>query len=305
MHSIQYRPVRGRDAARVLRLLDVPGDGYGPTATAGLEPLVTRLIDEQGMRGPAMERRAAAPRGAGELAAVALTGFVDLSLGRRWLTAPPPHLTDHVLACESSGDRVLLRPDEVATRNAGEGLALVFLAFRGPDGDAPTRNHVITAMLDSFRLFHAGYHCPVMLHPRGLSASGDETLVRVGFRALDDERRVWGLELRDLEAAPFNMLIALNRRPPPRFGFSPAEKEQLFTAMTGATDVELASELGISVETVRKRWRSIYERVSADDEPSLFPRADGDDAKRGPEKRTILLQYLDHHLEELRPYERR
>jgi DNA-binding CsgD family transcriptional regulator len=304
MDSIQFRPVRGRDVGRILRLLDMPGDGYGPTTTAGLEPLITRLVGEQALRGPVMEHRAAEPRGTGEFAAVALTGFVDLSLGREWMVSPPSHLTDHVLAREGAGDRILLRPDEVAERNAGDGLALLFLGFRVPHGDAPTRVHLITAMLDSFRLFHAGYHCPIALHPHGLTASGDETLLRIGFRPLDQERRVWGLELRELEAAPFNMLTALNRSPPPRFGFSPAEKEQLFTAMIGATDAELADEFGVSPETVRKRWRSIYERVSADPDLALLPRAENEDAKRGPEKRTLLLQYLEHHLEELRPYRR-
>jgi hypothetical protein len=106
------------------------------------------------------------------------------------------------------------------------------------EGEAAARTHLITTMLDSFRMFHAGYHCPLALHPQGLSPSSELTLSSIGFRPLDPENRVWGLRLRELEAAPFNMLTALNRRPSPRFGFSPAEKEQLFMAMMGATDLE-------------------------------------------------------------------
>jgi DNA-binding CsgD family transcriptional regulator len=238
------------------------------------------------------------------LEACALTGFVDLAVGQAWFDEPPLDLVDHVLACERAGDPLLLRPEAIAERNAAGGLALVFLCFRVPDAEAERRNHLITAMLDSFRLFHAGYHCPIALHPRGLSARGDETLMRVGFRPLGGGSAVWGLAIRDLEVAPFNMLTALNRRPPPLFGFSPAEKDQLFEAMMGATDAELAEELEVSLETVRKRWRSIFERVSANEGNELLPRPGVDDAKRGPEKRTRLLHYLDTHLEELRPYKR-
>ena len=72
-------------------------------------------------------------------------------------------------------------------------------------------------------------------------------------------------------------------------------------ALVGSTDAESATALGISVETVRKRWRSIFERVARMN-PTLLPRSDGEEAKRGPEKRGALLQYLDEHLEELRPY---
>jgi len=48
----------------------------------------------------------------------------------------------------------------------------------------------------------------------------------------------------------------------PRFGFRPAERRLLLTALAGNTDQELGNELGISTSAVKKTWRAIYDRVA-------------------------------------------
>jgi DNA-binding CsgD family transcriptional regulator len=79
------------------------------------------------------------------------------------------------------------------------------------------------------------------------------------------------LESAKLDEAPFNPFIVLKRGPPPRFGFSPGEKDMLLLALLGGTDAEVAGELSISPETVRKRWRSVFERVAARADASVPP----------------------------------
>ncbi len=80
-----------------------------------------------------------------------------------------------------------------------------------------------------------------------------------------------------------------------------ADQRLLEAALAGLTDEELAQQLEIGLPTVKKRWRSIFERVSA--RPDLFPRfPDGsDDVSRGRQKRHHILAYVRQHPEELRP----
>jgi DNA-binding CsgD family transcriptional regulator len=90
---------------------------------------------------------------------------------------------------------------------------------------------------------------------------------------------------------------------PPRFGFSGSEQRLLISALAGGTDEELSSDLGISLSTVKKTWRSVYDRVSAC-LSDLIPgnsRPGGEASKRGRDKKQHLLTYLREHPQELRP----
>lgn len=298
MHSTRIRPARSRDVERIVALLDRPGDGYGPSATAGLGPLLSGLLEEQALRGPVLEPRHDAG-GASHLDAGALTGFTTLAQAEAWIAEPPAQLVDHVLACEGRGEAVLLRPERVAALNAGEGLALVYMAFRIPSADDATMHAQVMGLMDSFRTFHSGYFCPLAVHPDAPGERGNETLHRLGFRRAGS---LWKFALDDLALTPYSMMASLSRRPPPRFTFTAAEKAHLECAILGATDPEIAGDLGVSRDTVRKRWQSIFERVAAGGEPAILPRVDSEAMKRGPEKRGALLAYLETHLEELRPY---
>ena len=94
---------------------------------------------------------------------------------------------------------------------------------------------------------------------------------------------------------------------PPLLGFNRSEQRVLTAALTGATDEQLSSALGISVPAIKKTWTSIYHRV-ADHLPELIPDAlqsDAGGAPRGREKRRELLAYLREHPEELRPVSRK
>ena len=94
---------------------------------------------------------------------------------------------------------------------------------------------------------------------------------------------------------------------PPQFGFSRSEQRLLLCALGGGTDRELSDDLGISLSTVKKTWRSAYDRVAAC-LPELIPRnstADNGTSERGREKKQRLMGYLREHPEELRPVSRK
>jgi DNA-binding CsgD family transcriptional regulator len=88
----------------------------------------------------------------------------------------------------------------------------------------------------------------------------------------------------------------------PRIGFSPSEQAMLRIALEGETDEEMAHALNISVWTVKKRWRQIYDRVGRS-VPEILragERDSSDEEKgRGAELRRHLLAYVRDHFEEL------
>jgi DNA-binding CsgD family transcriptional regulator len=295
--SLRHHLARPDELGAIFEILNAKTDGYGPSSTDGLAPLLTRLMSEGALRVASV---VSAAEGSFQLLGAAMTGFVSLEQARAWVQAPPMHLVDHLLGQEQAGVPLLLRPDEVATANGSEGQALVFVAFGLREADGATIDRLIAAMFESFRLFLAGYHCPLALHPAA-TARGNASITGLGFRRISSSD-VFLLETSDLEDAPFNPFIALKRRPAALLGLSRAEKEMLFLALLGYSDLELAKDLAISCDTVRKRWRSVFARVAACREPQIFPTVEGTEGKRGPEKRGVLLQYLDSHLEELRPY---
>ena len=94
---------------------------------------------------------------------------------------------------------------------------------------------------------------------------------------------------------------------PPVFGFNRSEQRLLLCALQGGTDQELSDELAISLDTVKKTWRLIYERVAARS-PELIPvnsAAENGGSERGREKKQRLIAYLREHPEELRPVSRK
>jgi hypothetical protein len=89
---------------------------------------------------------------------------------------------------------------------------------------------------------------------------------------------------------------------PPRIYFRLSEQRLLLAALKGLTDQELADELIISLSAIKKTWRNVYERAARILPDELAGSAiEGEDTKRGKEKKQHLLAYLLGHMEELRP----
>jgi hypothetical protein len=113
-----------------------------------------------------------------------------------------------------------------------------------------------------------------------------------------------GLTREEALTGPETWLASLFMYSPPRFFFAPGEQELLAHALDGRTDAELTAVLNISLSAVKKRWPSVFGRVSVVD-TALFP-AVGTmltaSQKRGPGKRMRVLRYVRDHPEELRPY---
>jgi DNA-binding CsgD family transcriptional regulator len=88
----------------------------------------------------------------------------------------------------------------------------------------------------------------------------------------------------------------------PRLRLTSAEQEFVRVACSGMTDRELCGELGLSKETIKRRWLTLFDKC-AKVVPQLAPEASGDSTGvRGPQKRHHLLEYIRKHPEETRPF---
>ena len=117
------------------------------------------------------------------------------------------------------------------------------------------------------------------------------------------ERRPYLLGISREEVQEGSLISRSFLYTPPRFYFKRGERDLLTLANLDQTDEEAAQALCISLSTVQKRWRSIYDRVSSV-EPDLLPGVNlpGPNGQRtGSEKKRLLLRYLKHHPEEFRP----
>jgi hypothetical protein len=86
--------------------------------------------------------------------------------------------------------------------------------------------------------------------------------------------------------------------PEPRFQFSRGEQSLLELSMLDIPDDTIATRFHVSMDAIKKRWRSIYMKVDLTDAGLLA------DADSGTGQRRALLSYLRMHLEEIRPYSR-
>jgi DNA-binding CsgD family transcriptional regulator len=237
--------------------------------------------------------------------------FVDDETCQRFRDVPIESLDDWIVS-DVLRLGTVQSSSEIARRNASEGLHMLILYFQADDAHLSddARRHVIQAMMAD--VFPRGYNLRTLtghVRYRSQVSSG----IQAGTTLLRPERLAPGSE----DELPLPALLHVERtRVPvaswiggafvwsqPRFRFSPAEQRSLMLALRGLSDDEIATECGISRSTVKKRWDSIFGRV-AEAEPEMFdtPSAERSAPRRGREKRSVLLQYLSTHPEELRPY---
>ena len=310
-HSLlRYRLIRPGDLPALIELSKESPYSYGLTRDSErLLRVLPSLIAEQVVNGVVVEESLdRAPQQKFAIGAFGLTAFLEPHWLDTWLADPPQDLASAVVELEAKGERPLLRVRDIARENALGQLNLLFLAYGAPEGD-PTNAKVrklIGLSQEAFRFSHAGYACSRALHPVIGGSGGIGSLLAMGFRPVGAGSEIMVHDLTDTDRVPFHPLVMLRRTDPPILGFTPAEQSTLARALLGSTDAEIAHELAVSVETIRKRWRAIFERVS--DRELLADPALADAPlirlSRGPEKRRLVLQYLATHLEELRPYAR-
>ena len=235
----------------------------------------------------------------------------------------PPYLSVELAQEYLSRQLPVLNREQVAQANADDGLNVI-MCFEGWAYGGLSPEQVLAVREKQSEAFHLalrGYRLKEFLaDPVGAGTS--QWMLNAGARLRRDYFNYFrnnaafqsgssqrpclvGLTKKEAFAHPGSSIAGLFIYTPPRFHFSRSQRVLLQHALRGETCEALAASLSISRWTVKKRWHAIYDRVADVDNELLGPPiADGVHASsRGAERRRHLLNYLQQHLEELRPFD--
>jgi DNA-binding CsgD family transcriptional regulator len=252
--------------------------------------------------------------------------FVSRAFADEELSNPRPGLNARIIASIDSGQSsidsgqtVVLNHTQLRSANTEGGLDLVVLygTWRKNILGVGQISEAQTLLALAFQHLYQGFR-----FNRLITESTDEVETKYaeqpGWRMVSDYREFyvgrpdinWNrhntlaiVEAEDANRVPGTIYLLLFQYREPVLRLRQAEQDLLSAALTGLTDEELASRLHVRLSTVKKLWRSLFERASA--RPNLFPRMrDGlDGPVRGRQKRQFILNYVRDHPEELRPFE--
>jgi len=312
-----FRLVRFIDLERCVSLLR--GHlAYPSEVLDQLPPVWRRLLREDALNFIVIEDRAR--RAPTRIVAFGASVFVTDAFMREARAATEPYLTARLIRRELRPGSPILREADIRKASAAGGLNLFVLHY----GEAANLlgedelRQVRYLMMEAFLWDHCGYRIKEVLQE--LWDEIDPAYVRPGWGRVRTEYREYyagrglplppagqgpvliGLTREEVQANPGTSIMgSLFAYTPPRFGFRRGEQQLLKRALLGELDPEVARMLRIAPATVKSRWRAIYDRVGTS-AAGLLPDSDGAMDARGKEKRRRVLEYLRHHLEELRPF---
>lgn len=216
-----------------------------------------------------------------------------------------------------AGRRFFLNAREIAQANTQGGLNSFTLHHGWENGPGPEEEKRHLKLIDAFFEFHKGWRLKSQL------------LEVYGLQEKKRAESTGCLLLRDYREKPPNPKPPAGRQPfltglfaegksqwkenyaaaqifnytPPRFQFSPREKEVLLLSLENLSDMEISKSLHLSLWAVKKRWQAVYARAGRRDASLVRPEPSGA-SRNGTDpwiRRRRLLEYLRYHLEELRP----
>lgn len=233
--------------------------------------------------------------------------FVTSEFADREVRNPRPGLNSRLIAGVVSEASPIASRQGIAAGNAHQGLDFVNLYGTWCDSLAKPEDVADVQMLlaKGFAEQAAGYRFNRILKET-VGEARIATTRATGTYRLVAEFPLRGSALavvtpESAAAAPYSLAASIYRYHPPVLRLRPAEQELLEAALHGKTDAELSDELDLRVESIKKRWLSIFDRV-IQYAPQVLGSAEGDGEGRGPQKRHRVVAYVRNHPEELRPY---
>lgn len=249
------------------------------------------------------------------LQAIYMAVIVDDDYLESRLRNPRPWLIADLYERILRGESPILGSEEVRRRNSNDGVSCLMLhtGMRGAS-DARVNRRLAEVLRDVCVLLHAGYRNRLVVE-EVVGVRAREAMERSGFALVSDFAGAFAPgEVPGEDDHPYLFVVRPEHQSPgivsgcsfyftdasPKFQFAPVQQQVLLHALFNESDEDIAESLDISVETVRKHWRSIYRHVQ-DINPDFFPGSRNDGESRGPEKRRYLLSHLRLHLDEVRP----
>jgi hypothetical protein len=246
------------------------------------------------------------------LAVFVTKGFVDSEL-----QDPAPGLNARLVESVASGKSVIATYEEVRDANTRGDLQQVILDTSWKTGrlNASQVDEVRILLGRAYQEVFAGYRFSRIL----LECVDGLDLWHVhghrGLRIVDRfeayrlarpdttwnaDRALVTVTIESMREDPHSIASELfHHRHQPEIAFTPGEQELLEAALEGADDAAASKALFVTVPAIKRRWASIFGRVSAT-RPDICPADAGE--TRGIQKRQRVIAYVRSHPQELRPF---
>jgi hypothetical protein len=233
--------------------------------------------------------------------------FVTRSFADREINTPRAGLNSRIIASIASGAPVVMSRAQIAAANAGDGADFVNLYGTWRDGimNADQLAEAQALLGTSFVEHFAGYRFNRVLKEAIGRSRIDLARATGTYRLIaefpDAESALAVVTRESLFSAPYSVAATMYRYQEPLLRLRPAEQRLLAAALPGKTDAELSADLDLTIEAIKKRWISIFDRIDQL-KPELLDSASAASDARGPQKRHRVVAYVRAHPEELRPY---
>ena len=229
--------------------------------------------------------------------------FLAPAFANAELASPRQDINSRVIASVHSGRPVLATHEEVARGNATVGIDVLVLAgtWRDEILSQQERQEARTNLASDFVQKHAGYRIRRVFVEAAEQPERDFVEQSIEFRLVaefpESRRGLFLMTEESVQGIHGSMGNILFKRYKPVLRLRDSDQQLLLAAMGGATDLELVSEIGVTLSAVKARWRATFARIA-----ETIPELD-DHEGRGMQKRHRVLDYVRNHPEELRPYE--
>jgi hypothetical protein len=299
-----WRPISEADLSKCLEIQpECLGDQTVGRTTA--LRVWSALLDNPAFKANVIESER--PIGGHKIVACGMGVFVTKAFADREIRNPRPGINSRIITGIASGESVVLSRMQIGSGNAGEGVDFVNMYGTWRDGimNADQLAEAQALLGTSFVEHFAGYRFNrVLKEAIGQSrialarATGTYRLV-AEFQ--ESESALAVVTRESALAAPYSVAATMYRYQPPVLRLRPAEQKLLTAALSGRTDAELSSDLALSIEAIKKRWMSIFDRID-EFKPEILSRDEAESDGRGPQKRHRVVAYIRAHPEELRPF---
>jgi DNA-binding CsgD family transcriptional regulator len=241
--------------------------------------------------------------------AFGIAGFVDDELADAYQRFQRSSISRDLFDRWRDGRSAFLSERDIARANAGPGVNCVVIAAGWKPTDVETRELASMKLTEGFMDVHLGIRFRSFAHqlfgeppltPKALGVSE----VRSEEIRLARESMLITAHRDSYVGENFLATQLFTKVEAPKIGFDARSREVLKFAMDGLSDDEIADEVGITLQGVKKRWRQIFAIVRAASPTLLGERSIADDdGKRGAESRSVVLQYVRSNRAELHPYD--
>jgi DNA-binding CsgD family transcriptional regulator len=247
------------------------------------------------------------PHGRSQIIGFGSSVFVSEAFLSKELAERRPGVNSRLMASIAAGLPVVLEDGDLCPGVAEDGVDMVVLGANWlTENISPEEVRGVQTLLPSaFVEWFTGYRLNRVLCETASEAEREFNESSGVWRTLQRYPNHRALMLLSREGAfsvSGSLAATLFAYQPPTLGLKDLDKELLAAALRGGTDREIEDRLHISQSSVKKRWRSVFDRV-VETRPDLLPENGSGGTSRGPQKRHRILTFVRTHPSELRPFD--